>query len=65
MMSLNLAGSNAGTVIGTAVAGVGLGLGGYEGLAATLVVLALLAVAALLVARRALAGATPISVGAG
>ena len=63
VMSLNMAGNNAGTVIGTAVAGVGLGLGGYEGLALTLVAHSLLAVAALLAARRAL-DAAPIAVDA-
>jgi predicted MFS family arabinose efflux permease len=61
VMSLNMAGNNAGTVIGTGIAGVGLGLGGYDGLALTLVALSLLAVVALMVARRALASAPAVA----
>jgi predicted MFS family arabinose efflux permease len=54
VMGLNAAGTNVGTVLGTAIASVGLGLGGYVGLAATLVVLAVATVGALLVALRQL-----------
>jgi len=61
VMSLNMAGNNAGTVIGTGLAGIGLGLGGYDGLAVTLVALALLAVVALLVARRGLDSALAVA----
>ena len=54
-MGLNAAAMNVGTVVGTAMASVGLALGGYPGLAVTLVLLALLTVCALLAARRQLA----------
>jgi predicted MFS family arabinose efflux permease len=55
VMGLNAAAMNVGTVVGTAMASVGLALGGYPGLAVTLVLLALLTVCALLAARRQLA----------
>jgi MFS transporter, DHA1 family, inner membrane transport protein len=54
VMGLNAVGQNVGVVIGAALASVGLGLGGYAGLAVTLELMAVLAVGVLVVALRQL-----------
>jgi MFS family permease len=52
VMGLNAAGQNVGIVSGTALASVGLGLGGYAGLAVTLELMAVIATGVLVVALR-------------
>lgn len=54
VMGLNAAGQNVGIVTGTGLASVGLGLGGYVGLAVTLEVMTIIAVGVLVVALRQL-----------
>lgn len=54
VMGLNAVGLNVGLIAGASVAGLGLGLGGYVGLAATLVLMAGAAAAVILVAARSL-----------
>ena len=54
VMALNGVGQNVGTVVGTAVAGLGLALGGYAGLALTLVLMTATATVTLVAALPAL-----------
>jgi hypothetical protein len=61
-MALNATGQNLGLVAGTGLASVGLSLGGYTGLAITLLLISSVALGLLFVARRSLAGAAPIPV---
>jgi predicted MFS family arabinose efflux permease len=59
VMGLNSTGQNVGLVAGTGLAPVALSMGGYVGLAVTLLVISLVALGCLLVARRSPATASP------
>jgi hypothetical protein len=59
VMGLNASGQNVGVVFGTGVASIGLGLGGYVGLALTLVVVGLAALGVLVYALRVLSASPP------
>jgi predicted MFS family arabinose efflux permease len=59
VMGLNSTGQNVGLVAGTGLATVALSMGGYVGLAVTLLVISLVALGCLLVARRSPATASP------
>ena len=60
VMGLNAAGQNVGIVTGAALASVGLGLGGYAGLAVTLELMTVLATGVLVVALRQLHATPPV-----